>query len=550
MKGGFRERLLAERRLPPEQLWAIYEDELDRPLREGINTAHEACDRWARDRARLALIVRDPDGGSERWTFAELSAASMRMAAALRGMGLERGDRVAALLTRQIEAWIGALAAWRAGLVYLPLFVGFGADALAQRLGAGEPGAVLVDRRFRGAYEAARELLDSDPAVITVSGPRGRGLLPGDRSFWAELERRAPSFETVATTADEPATLLFTSGTTGPPKGCVMPHSLILAQRPFLNHTFGLEPSDMFFTGADPGWAYGLYTTGAAVSGLGHPRVMYTGDFSGAAWLQTIESESVTYASGAPSAFRQLVAAGRRQPAPDSLRGATCAGEPLDPSLASGWRELTGSDLQDGYGQTELGMVLANFADDEKPLRPGALASVTPGFEVALFDENGEETGEQGVLHVKRPRYQATITYWREPELWARRWRGEWFSTGDVFRRDEDGYLWFVGRDDDLIVTSGYNVGPAEVEAVLLSHPEVTEAAVVAADDPARGKVVRAVVVRAGSGSTERLTTELQEMTRTRIGRHAYPRLVDFVDELPRTETGKLRRSALRQQDR
>ena len=407
----------------------------------------------------------------------------------------------------------------------------------------------MVDHRFRDAYESARELLDGDPGVITVGGPRGRGLRAGDRSFWAELERQPPAFETVATAPEEPATLLFTSGTTGPPKGCVMPHSLILAQRPFLNHTFALGPADMFFTGADPGWAYGLYTTGAAVSGLGHPRVIYTGDFSGAAWLETIEREQVTYASGAPSAFRQLVAAARRRPTPGSLRGATCAGEPLDPPLASAWRELTDSDLQDGYGQTELGMVLANFADDEKPLRPGALASVTPGFEVALLDGDGNEVDNQGVLHVKRPRYQATGTYWRRPDLWAARWRGEWFSTGDVFRRDEDGYLWFVGRDDDLIVTSGYNVGPAEVEAVLLHHPEVAEAAVVAADDPTRGKVVRAVVVRSGSDSPERLTRELQEMVRVRVGRHAYPRLVDFVDELPRTETGKLRRSALRQPD-
>ena len=145
---------------------------------------------------------------------------------------------------------------------------------------------------------------------------------------------------------------------------------------------------------------------------------MYTGDFSGAAWLQTIESESVTYASGAPSAFRQLVAAARRQPAPGSLRGRPAPASHSTRRWRAARRELTGSDLQDGYGQTELGMVLANFAADEKPLRPGALASVTPGFEVALFDENGEETGEQGVLHVKRPRYQATITYWQQPELW------------------------------------------------------------------------------------------------------------------------------------
>ena len=545
-RSSLRDRLLAERQMSTDELWDAYEALLDRPLDEGLNTAHEVCDRWARDRGRLALAIRHADGSAERWTFAELSAASMRVARALAALGLGPGDRVAALVTRQVEAWIGALAAWRAGIVYVPLFVGFGPDALAQRLTAAEPAAVFVDHRFRTALAEAEELLGFEPRVITVAGPGGRGLRHGDRSFWAEHDAHPASFETAPTAPTDAATLLFTSGTSGDPKGCVMPHSLVHAQRPFLRHVLALTPADMLFTGADPGWAYGLYTGGVAIWGLGMPRVMYTGDFSGPAWLDAMEREQVTYAAGAPSAFRQLASAARRHGAPASLRGATCAGEPLDAPLAESWHELFGSDLQDGYGQTEVGMALGNFAYDEKPLVPGALASATPGFELALFDEGGNRVEEQGVLHVKRLRFQATSTYWRRPDLWESRWHGEWFSTGDVFRHDERGYWWFVGRGDDLIVTSGYNVGPAEVEAILLGHEGVADAAAVAADDPARGKVVRAVVVRSGATPEAELTAALQDLVRTRMGRHAYPRIIDYVEELPRTESGKLRRAALR----
>lgn len=551
MTSTLREDLLAERAKSASDVWAAVESRLDRPVAEGLNTAREACDRWARDRARLAMIVCHPDGSSERWTFADLAEVSSRLATALRAAGLRRGDRFAALLNQGIEPYICALAAWRAGLIYMPLFVGFGREALAERLNGGQPAAVVVDHAFRKTLEDARELLSGDPAIYTVTGPKGQGLLAGDRSLWAELERHPADCPVENTAANDPATLLYTSGTTGPPKGCIQPHSLLLTLDPFVRHTFALQPGDMLFTGANPGWAYGLYTTGFALMAHGHPRVIYTGDFNPAAWLRILRAERVTYLAAAPSAYRKLVAAAARTGLRAALRGATSAGEPLDAPLVQSWQALSvdgrdHGDIQDGYGQSESAMSLANLAYADQPVVPGALNSVVPGFELGLVDEHGTEQAELGVIALRNPRYLASVGYWNAQEKWKERWRGEWFLTGDMARRDEHGRWWILGRDDDLIITSGYNVGPTEVENIVLAQPGVAEAAVVGAPDPARGAVVRAVVVPDGTVPRAELTERIQAAVREGLGRHAYPRIVDFVDELPRTEVGKVRRNQLR----
>jgi acetyl-CoA synthetase len=538
----------AERRMSLDDFWKSAEARLDWPISKGLNTAHEACDRWARDRARLALILIHPDGRREPWTFAELSRASNQLATAWLSAGLQRGDRIAGLVSQQAEAFIAALAAWRAGLVYMPLFAGFGATGLAARLADGEPSAIVVDHRHRDALASALSLYHSEARIYTVAGPAGHGIVRGDFSFWAELDRHGADTETVVTAPDEAATLIYTSGTTGAPKGCLQAHCLPLILQPFLRHTFALEPGDLLFTGADPGWAYGLYTTGFGPMSLGLPRVAYTGAFDPRAWLDIFEREQATYVAAAPSAFRRLTEAARRYGLSPSVRGATSAGEPLDAPLASAWRDLAGSDIQDGYGASESAMVLTNFAFPAMPAVPGALSSVVPGFEVELVDEDGKPAPEQGILALRRPRYLASTGYRNGAELWAARWRGDLFLSGDVFRRDDEGRFWFAGRSDDLIVTSGYNVGPSEVEGIILAHPGVSEAAVVGAVDPARGTVVRAVVVRSGSVPEQQLAEELRAAVREKLGRHAYPRVIDFVAELPKTETGKIRRNVLRDQ--
>lgn len=531
-----------------DQVWSAVVAGLDGDPSEGLNTARECCERYAGDRGRLALTVRHDDGSSERWTYFELARAAAQAARVFRRAGLRPGDRVAAVLSRQVEAWICALAAWRAGLVYVPLYCGFGTQALVQRLRPTEPGAVVVGRQWRAVLGGALAELPFDPCVITVADAGGP-MDAGDRSFWAEMEAAAPDGPQVPTAAEDVATIMFTSGTTSEPKGCLITHAGFLCLVPFVRHCLALASDDVLFTTSDPGWSYGLYTTGFVPMALGTPRVVYSGDFEPEAWLRTIEAEQITFVAGAPSAFRRVVEAARVDGAPSCLRGATCAGEPLDADTCRAWQEVTGTPLRDGYGLSEVGMTLANLGDPPTPIAPGSLATAVPGFDVELLSPSGRPVpaGEEGLIAVRRPPFQLSSGYLGAPDEWERRWVGDWFLTDDVASRDEAGRWWFRGRADDVIVTSGYNVGPVEVETVLLEQPGVAEAAVVAEPDRSRGAVVRAVIVpTAEAPPPEVQVPQLQEAVRRRIGRHAYPRTVDFAESLPRTETGKLRRSALR----
>lgn len=535
----------------PAHVWRQTVESLSQDPDQGLNTFTETCGRWASDRGRLALLLRHADGTSERWTYAELAREAARAGRALTDAGLRPGERVAAVLSRQVETWICALAAWRAGLVYVPLFCGFGADALAFRLRTSGARVVVVDYRWRGAVDDAREQLNDDVEVLTVAGLRGAGIRRGDRSFWAELEHSAADGPEAATSASDPATLMFTSGTTGAPKACVLPHSGFICLLPFVRHVFAVGRGDLLFATSDPGWSYGLYTSGCAPMALGIPRVLYTGDFDARAWLGVIDTEQVTYATGAPTAFRQLLSAAQHRGFPVSLRGASTAGEPLDAETVTAWSQVSGTEIRDGYGLTEVGMVLGNLGDPRTPIAPGSLASVVPGFEVDLVERDGTPcSGDEGLIAIRRPPFQLSTGYENAPDAWDARWHGDRYVTDDLARRDDEGRWWFAGRADDVIVTSGYNVGPVEVESILLEHPGVVEAAVVAAPDPARGSAVRAVVVAANDApDAEVLTGELQEAVRRRLGRHAYPRVVDFVDVLPRTATGKVRRAELRAGD-
>jgi len=541
-----RDALLAERALSSDEYWAMAEARLDWPLGRGLNLAHECCDRWAADRGRIAISVHDPDGSVHRWTYYELMRASSAMANAFTEAGLKRGDRVVGLLDQQIESYICALAAWRAGMVYVPLFVGFGTDAILQRIQSADVAAVVVDHRYRDAYATVQAALTHQPTVVTVAGPSGVGVYKGDSSLWQEINAASPEHEMVVTKPSECATLIFTSGTTGKPKGCLHPHSLILPLQSFLRHTTALTTEDLVFAGASPGWSYGLYAAGLGVQSLGITRVVYTGAFDAAAWLRVLDSERITYVMTAPSAYRPLAALAARVGIADSVRGGLSAGEPLTPSLANAWSSVGGGTLQDGYGSSEMGMVLANLAHDDRDVPAGALSSAVPGFDVVLVNENGEPQADEGIIGVRDSRWPI-IGYKDLDELWQAKTVNGVFLSGDLARRDADGYYWFAGRSDDVIVTAGYNVGPAEVESIVAGIAGVKDVAVVAAPDEARGSVVRAVVVQDGTVDRASLTGHIQTLVKERLGRHAYPKIVDYVEVLPRTEVGKIRRNVLRE---
>lgn len=534
---------------PAAQVWERIVGSLSQDPSDSFNTFEEACGRWAGDRSKLAMIFRHPDGSSERWTYTELAREAARIARVFAEAGLRPGDRVAAVLSRQVEAWICALGAWRSGLVYVPLFCGFGGDALAYRLRTSNARTVVVGHQWRPAVDDAAEQLGDDLHVITVAGARGTGVRRGDHSFWAEMDAAAADGPQVRTAASDPATLMFTSGTTSDPKACVLPHSGVISLLPFVQHVFAVDQGDLLFATSDPGWSYGLYTSGCAVMALGVPRLVYSGDFDPKVWLRVMKEEYATFATGAPTAFRRLLKTAERQGFPESLRGASTAGEPIDPDTVRTWSEVSGTPIRDGYGLTEVGMVLGDLGAPELPGEPGTLASVVPGFEVDLVDSEGNPVDDgEGLIAIARPPFQLSSGYENAAQAWERRWRNDRYLTDDLATRDARGQWHFAGRADDVIVTAGYNVGPAEVEAILLESPDVVEAAVVAAPDPERGSAVRAVVVTApGAPVEEVLTQQLQDAVRRRLGRHAYPRIVDFIPALPRTATGKVRRAELRQ---
>ncbi|QPP09200.1 acyl--CoA ligase [Streptomyces bathyalis] len=532
------------------ETWTQIEAALSRDPAEGFNSAQEACSRYADEPGRLALIVRHADGTSERWTYRELDRAAAKAGRMFARAGLRRGDRVAGLLSRQVESWIVALAAWRSGLVYVPLFCGFGTDALAYRLRSSNARLVVAGHQWRDTLEAALSALDEELRVFTVTGPRGSGLVRGDESFWAEWDRSAADGPLAATAAGDPATLLFTSGTTGDPKSCVMPHSALLSVLPFARFSLGVSSRDLLFTAADPGWAYGLYSTGAAPMAMGVPRVLYSGDFDPAAWVRVLREEGVSSIAAAPSAYRKLLSVLRRQGAPGELTAAAAAGEPLDADTAASWADAGAPPIRDGYGLSEIGMVLADLAGDSPP-QPGTLGGPVPGFTVRLVHHDGEPVadGESGLIAVERPKYQLSSGYENRPDDWDAKWRGDLFVTDDRARVLSGGRWQFLGREDDMIVTSGYNVSPVEVERVLTEHPGVAEAAAVAGTGRRGGTVVRAVVVRAEpTAPAEELEAELRSAVSRRVGAHAAPRLFDYMDALPRNSVGKLLRSALRSQ--
>jgi acetyl-CoA synthetase len=374
------------------------------------------------------------------------------------------------------------------------------------------------------------------PLVLVGPGQRGDHVDLGD------VLRSGPRSGAVATvSADDTATLMFTSGTTGTAKACVIPHGGWLATVPFLERVLELQPDDLVLSLSDPGWSYGLITTGVAVLATGTPLLVQAGRFDVPRLIGAMEDCHPTVVTGAPTAFRRLAAGLAESGRSMSVRTSSSGGEPLDAATAASWKSLTGSRLRDGYGLTELGMVLADVHDED---RTEGQLSPLPGFETRLVDPDDlSRDVDEGRLLV-RSRHQLSAGYANAPDTWADRLVGEgWFLTEDVFRREANGRYVFRGRTDDIIVTSGYNVAAIDVEAVIRTHPGVADVAVTSTFLDGAGVAIRAVVVlRRPSDAAPHLVEEIQDLVRNRLGRHAYPRVVDFVEDLPRTPSGKLRR--------
>ena len=513
---------------------------------DDVSLGETLVDRHATS-GRSALSWLGKDGSRRAYTFGELSRLSNRFANLLRALGVDRGDRVAGYLPRVPETLVVMLGAWKAGAIYVPIFTGFGPDAIAYRV-AHSRAKVLCSH-----WEHASRIPDPLPGGaqrITVTR-RGEPA-PGATSFEPALAAQSDRCEPARVRREDPAVLLYTSGSTGPPKGVRIAANFLLAIHPSMRYGVDLRTDDVFWPTGDPGWGYGLVCYMLAFA-MGVTVTFQEAAPTGELCLERLRDAGVTNLAATPTLLRSLMALGaetvRRYPV--RVRAASCCGEPLNAEVVTFFREQWGVTVMDHYGSSELGLPIGNFNAIDMEVKPGSMGRPLPGCTVAIVDDEGQEVADDVVGHVgvqPHPEGYYSLGYWDDPDRTRALYRGPWMTSGDLARRDSDGYFWFEGRADDVIKSAGYRIGPFEVESALLMHPAVAEAAVVGVPDALRGHIVKAyVVLKAGRAPYPGLEDELVDVVKTHVGRHQYPRAIELLDELPKTETGKIQRFLLRQ---
>lgn len=514
----------------------------------GLNVCEEICDRHADDPAKVALRYERVDGTAGEMTFAELQKRAAQFAGFLESQGIGRGDRVACLLPRTPELLICVLGTIRAGAVYQPLFTAFGSGAIEYRLEKAQTKLIVTNT-------------EQWPKLADVVG-LPKAMLVGERSnpeaeqadflFSEEMARQPEEFEPVKIGKDEPFLQMFTSGTTGKSKGVAVPAKALPAFWMYMRYAVGLREEDNFWNVADPGWAYGLYYAIVGPLLLGCTTHFNEAGFTAENTFEFLRKYRITNLAAAPTAYRLLKA---NEPLlkdyPEiNLRVASSAGEPLNPEVISWVDRALDCRVCDHYGQTETGMTSANFHELEHTHRDASMGYQIPGYRLVALDANFNEvaegqTGELAVDMDNSPLYFFQGYTWDEKKPF----HGKYYLTGDVVVSNGDGSHSYTGRDDDIITSAGYRIGPAEVESCLIEHEAVVESAVVGKPDEKRGAIVKAfVVTRPEFDGVDNLAELLQQHVRKRLSTHSYPREIEFVTELPKTSSGKIQRFLLRKQ--
>ncbi len=531
-------------------VWAAIVEELGWTGRPTVNLAETLVDRHAAS-GRVALHWEGRDGTQRAFTFAELSEASARHAGMLRSLGIGAGDRVACILPRVPEAIVALLGAFRIGAIHLPIFSGFGAEATARRIG--DAGARVVVTHA-DARDRMPQAWPHPVTVVTVPRADGSGVQAGDVDHRAALAAAAVDVVPVPRFRTDPAVLLFTSGSTGPPKAVAIATNFPAAIWPAIRHAGDLRAGDVFWPTGDPGWGYGLVCYAVALA-AGEAVHMWEANPTPETALDFLARHRITMLSTVPTLLRGLMALGEdvvRHPA-IAVRSIMSCGEPLNAECVTFFRRVWGVTPLDQFGSSEHGLPIGNRFVDRDMVRPGSMGKPLPGQRIAIVDEGGtvQPRGTSGLIATMPPP-DATyaLGYWNNPAAEALLRRQGWIVTGDIGHEDAEGYYWFEGRMDDVIKSAGYRVGPFEVESALLTHPAVAEAAVVGKPDAARGQVIKAfVVLKPDFADSQALREELVATVRREVGAHAFPREIEVVTDLPKTTTGKIQRFVLRQQD-
>jgi acyl-coenzyme A synthetase/AMP-(fatty) acid ligase len=474
--------------------------------------------------SRLGIVAIDAEGNRRDWHFGELIAKSAGLSGAFAACGVRRGDVVMTLLGNRIEWVLSLLACWRMGAVALPCNTMLRRHDLEHRVAAADPKLCVGEEALLAEMPDGVPLMTmADVAAVMDED------LPQETP--AAVEGMDP---------EDPALIVFTSGTTGEPRGVVHAYRYLMGQRIQAEHWFGSQKGDLAWCTTATGWSKSARNVFLAPWITGAAAVIHDGRFDPAERLDFIEALGVNVLCQTPTEYRMLARRTQLRPLP-SLRRMVSAGEPLDPETIAAFKEATGLEPADGYGQTETGHVTANLVGE--PVRQGSMGRPLPGMDVRIVPTEQADGPGAGELQLRAASSPTFFSRYLDGE----RFEGEWWRTGDLVREDRDGYLFFEGRGDDIILSSGYRIGPTEVEAALLSHPAVADAAAVAAPHPERGAVVRAIVVlRDGRNGDEELVRELQEHCKREAAPYKFPRIVEFIDELPKTSSGKIRRAQLR----
>jgi acyl-coenzyme A synthetase/AMP-(fatty) acid ligase len=505
-------------------------------------------DSFAADPARVALLWEDQDGNRARLTFADISAQSNRIANVLTGLGIKPGDPVMLILPRITlwqSAYIGAL---KAGAIVIPCVSMLREKDLVYRANHSEARAIITSA---DSVEMAADLRNQCPSLehFIVAG----SLHTGWTSLQEAMLQTAPVFKPVKTRTTDPAICYYTSGTTKNPKAVLHSHGYTYAHRFTGSLWLDLKPDDLHWTTSDTGWAKAAYSVLFGPWMNGNTVFMYNGHFDPQKEFELLSRYRITTFCAPPTEYRMLVKANLDDIHLPALRHCISAGEPLNPEVIDIWLERFKLAIHDGYGQTETQLIAANLPGTK--IKPGAMGLPFPGIDARVLDDNLNEcaVGQVGQIGVRvKPIKPPPIMleYWKNPEENAEVFDGDYYLTGDQARRDDDGYLWFIGRADDVISSAGYRIGPFEVESALLEHPAVIESAVVASPDPDRGAIVKAFVrLKPEVERSNALIAELQEHVKRVTAPYKYPREIEFVDDLPKTVSGKIRRVELRQRE-
>src|ERR1700687_4251346 len=519
-----------------------------------FNIATAACSRHDADRSRFAMYWEDESGETAALTFWDLQQQANRLSNALAALGVGRGEAGAIILPQRPETAIAHIACYQMGAIAVPLSFLFGPDALEYRLHNAEAKVGLGDTATLPNLAPIRQNLPLLKHAIGVAGAREAWLLE-----WETLLAKASrDFSPVTTRASDPALLVYTSGTTGPPKGALMPHRCLLGNLPgfVYSHDGFPHQGDLFWSPADWAWTGGLMDALLPTLYFGLPILGYRGRFDPEYALALIDKYQIRNTFLFPTALKTMMKAVAKPRAhyDINLRSMMSAGEAVGTTVFAWAQESLGVTINEMFGQPEMNYIVAN-SHTLGPVRPGSMGLPYPGHRIAVIDDDGNEVapGDIGEVAIHRiaqdggPDPVLFIEYFKNPEATARKFDGDWSRTGDLAKRDEDGYLWYQGRADDMFKAAGYRIGPSEIENCLVKHPAVANAAVVPSPDETRGNVVKAfIVLAAGHAASPALEEEIQRHVRAHLAPYEYPKEIEFIDALPMTTTGKVQRRVLR----